>query len=57
MQEFNQREQMEMGGWGAGTVLYFLPSAIQLACVNCPIFTVENNMGKLVFWRDVSYFQ
>jgi hypothetical protein len=46
---------MEMGGWVGGTILHFLPSVIQLACVNCPVFTIENNIGKLVFWRDVSY--
>jgi hypothetical protein len=50
MQEFNQREQMEMGGWH---YFVFLSSAIQLACVNCPVFKVKNNIGKLV--RDVSY--
>jgi hypothetical protein len=49
MQEFSQRGQMEMGGWVGGTILYFLSSAIQLACVNCPVFKVENNIGKLVF--------
>jgi hypothetical protein len=46
---------MGMGGWVYGTILYFIPSAIQLACVNCPVFKVENNIGKHVFWRDVSY--
>ena len=46
MQEFNQRGGMEMGGW--------VPSAIQLVCVNSPVFRVENNVGNLVFWRDVS---
>ena len=46
---------MEMGGWLGGTILYFFPNAIQLACVNCPVFKVKNNIGKLVFWRDVSY--
>jgi hypothetical protein len=45
---------MEMGGVG-GIILYFLPSAIQLACVNSPVFKVENNIGKLVFCRNVSY--
>ena len=49
MQEFNQREKMEMGGCVDGTILYFLPSAIQLACVNCPVVKVENNIGKHVF--------
>jgi hypothetical protein len=49
MQEFNQREEMEMGGWVGGTILYFLSSAIQSACVNCPVFKVENNIGKHVF--------
>ena len=38
---------MDMGGWLGGTILDFFPSAIQLACVNCPVFTGENNMGKL----------
>jgi len=38
-----------------GINLYLLPSAIQLTCVNTPIFKVENNIEKLVFWRDVSY--
>jgi hypothetical protein len=54
MQEFNQRGQTEMGRWVGGTILYFLSSDIQLACVNCPVFKVKNNIGKLVFWRDVS---
>jgi hypothetical protein len=49
MQEFNQREQMEMGGWLGGTILYFFPSAIQLAGLNCPVFKVKNNIGKPVF--------
>jgi hypothetical protein len=40
---------MEMGRWVNGTVLHFPPSAIQLACVNCPVFKVKNNIGKLVF--------
>jgi HD-like signal output (HDOD) protein len=47
---------MEMGGCVGGTILYLVLSAIQLACVNSPVFRVENNIGKLVFWRDVSYF-
>ena len=55
MQEFNQRGEMEIGGWVGGNILYLLPSAIQLACVNTPVFKVENNIEKLVFWRDVSY--
>jgi hypothetical protein len=55
MQEFNQREQMEMGACMGGTILNFLPSAIQLACVNCPAFTVKNNIEKLMFWSNVSY--
>jgi hypothetical protein len=38
-----------------GIILNLVPSAIQLACVNSPVFRVENNIGKLVFWRDVSY--
>lgn len=46
---------MEMGGWVGSTILYLLPNAIRLAYVNCPAFKVENNIGKLVFWRDVSY--
>jgi hypothetical protein len=46
-----------LGGWVVGTILYFLPSAIQLACVNCPIFEVKNNIGKkIVFWRDNNNF-
>ena len=48
---------MDMGGWLGGTILYFFPRAIQLACVNCPVFKVKNNIGKLAFWRDVSYSQ
>ena len=42
-------------GWVGGIILNLVPSAIQLACVNSPVFKVENNIGKLVFWRDVSY--
>ena len=38
-----------------GIILILVPSAIQLGCVNSPVFRVENNIGKLVFWRDVSY--
>ena len=38
-----------MGGWVA------LLCIIQLRCANSPVFQVENNRGKLVFWRDVSY--
>jgi len=38
MQEFNQRGKMEIGGWVGGIILYLLPSAIQLACVNSPVF-------------------
>ena len=54
MQEFNQREQMEMGGWLSGTILYFFPSAIQMACINF-FLEVQNNLRKLVFCRGVSY--
>ena len=42
MQEFNQRGEMEIGGWVGVNILYLLPSAIQLACVNTPVFEVEN---------------
>jgi hypothetical protein len=38
MQGFNQRGEIEMGGWAGGIILYLLPSAIQLACVNSPVF-------------------
>jgi hypothetical protein len=38
-----------------GIILNLVPSAIQLGCVNSPVFRVENNIRKLVFWRDVSY--
>ena len=41
-----------VGGWH---YLNLVSSAIQLACVNSPVFRVANNIGKLVFWRDVSY--
>ena len=33
-----------VGGWVGGNILYLLPSAIQLACVNTPVFKVENNI-------------
>ena len=46
---------MEVGGWVGGIILNLVPSAIQLTCVNSPVSRVENNIGKLVFWRDVSY--
>ena len=36
-------------------MLNLVPSAIQLGCVNSPVFRVENHIGKLVFWGDVSY--
>jgi hypothetical protein len=48
MQKYNQRGKMEMGRWVGGPILYFHSIAIQLACVNCPVFKVENNIGKLV---------
>ena len=44
-----------MGVWVRGIILNLVPSVIQLGCVNCPVFRVENHIGKLVFWRDVSY--
>ena len=48
---------MEMNGWVGDTILYFLPSAIQLACLNCPVSKVQNNIRKEVFWKDNnSYF-
>ena len=53
------RVQSEGGngnGWVGGIMLYLLASAVQLACVNSPVFKVENNIGKLVFCRDVSCF-
>jgi hypothetical protein len=37
------------------TILYLLPSAIQLAYVNSPVCKVENNIRKLVLCKDVSY--
>ena len=37
MQGFSQGK-MEMGGWVGGIILYLLPSAIQLAYVNSPVF-------------------
>jgi hypothetical protein len=33
----------------------FTFKSIQLACVNYPVFKAGNNIGKLVFCRDVSY--
>jgi hypothetical protein len=33
----------------------FTFKCIQLACVNSPFFKAENNIGKLVFCRDVSH--
>ena len=44
---------MQMGGWVA--FFYILPSAIQMGCVNCSVFEVQNNIRKLVFCRGVSY--
>ena len=41
-------------GWLGGIILNLFPSTIQLACVNSPDFRVVNNIGKLVFWKDVS---
>jgi hypothetical protein len=38
-----------------GIILNLVPSANQLGCVNSPVFRVENHIGKLVFWRDVSH--
>ena len=51
MQEFDQSEEMELGGSVGGIILNLGSSAIQLACVNSPVFGVENNIGKLVLWR------
>ena len=45
---------MELGGWMGSTILYLVLCAIQLTCVNSSVFRVENNIGKLVFWRGVS---
>ena len=42
-------------GWVGGIILNLVPSAIQLGCVNSPIFRVENHIGKLAFRKDVSY--
>ena len=39
---------------GGGIILNIVPS-VRLACVNSPVFRVENSIGKIVFWRDVSY--
>jgi len=55
MQGFNQRGEMEMGGWVALFCIYFQMQLFKLACVNTPVFKVEHNTEKLVFWRDVSY--
>ena len=38
-----------------GIILDLVPSGNQLGCVNSPVCRVENYIGKLVFWRDVSY--
>ena len=38
-----------------GIILNLVPSDIQSGCVNSPVFRVENDIEKLVFWRDVSY--
>jgi hypothetical protein len=46
---------MEMGGWVALFCIYFQMQLFKLACVNTPVFKVEHNTEKLVFWRDVSY--
>ena len=54
MQEFNQRGEIEMGGWVGGIILNFVLSAIPLVYVNFPVYRVENNIGKLVFGKDVS---
>jgi hypothetical protein len=35
-------------GWVGGINLNLVPNAIQLACVNSPVFRVENHIGKLV---------
>ena len=53
MQESNQRGNGNE--WVGGIILNLVPSAIQLGCVNSPVFKVENHIGKLVSWRDVSY--
>ena len=44
-----------MGACMSGIILNLAPGAIQLGCLNSPVFGVENHVGKLVFWRDVSY--
>jgi hypothetical protein len=49
MQVFNYKKWKWVGGWVGGSILYLFPSAIQMACVNSPVFKIENNIGKLVF--------
>jgi hypothetical protein len=46
-----------MGVCVGGIILYLLPSVTQLAVVNSPVFKVENNVGKLVFCREINYSQ
>jgi hypothetical protein len=42
-------------GWVGGIILNLVPSAIQLACVNSPVFGVENNIGNWCSeWMSVS---
>jgi len=50
------RGEMEMGGWVA---IYFnlFSSAIQIACVNFPVFEVKNNIRNPVSVRDVNHCQ
>jgi hypothetical protein len=50
------RGEMEMGGWVA---IYFnlFSSAIQIACVNFPVFEVKNNIRDPVSVRDVNHCQ
>jgi hypothetical protein len=50
------RGEMEMGGWVA---IFFnlFSSAIQIACVNFPVFVVKNNIRNPVSVRDVNHCQ
>ena len=40
---------MEMGGLVDGIILYLVPSAIQLASVNSPVFKVEKIIYSCYF--------
>jgi len=38
-----------------GIIFVFPAKHYSIGLCNCPVCKVKNNIGKFVFWRDVSY--